>query len=100
MDLFGDDYGSPEFNGDDYQPERDKPRLQAQMKRIFDLMSDGQWRTLQEIADTTKDPPSSVSAQLRHLRKKRFGGYLVERDHMGNGLYKYRVLSNEATRME
>lgn len=81
----------PRFNGADYQPGRDNPRLAPQHERIRDLMLDGQWRTLEQIADATHDPVASVSAQLRHLRKPRFGAYLVDRRYEGDGLYVYRV---------
>jgi hypothetical protein len=37
------------------------------------------WRTLGEIARATRYPEPSVSAQLRHLRKSRFGGYRVKK---------------------
>jgi hypothetical protein len=59
------------------------------------LMSDGYWRTLDEIAHATGDPHASISAQLRHLRKPRFGAYVVEKRHRGapaRGLYEYRLL--------
>jgi len=79
------------FNGADYEPERDDARLKGQILRVFDLMKDGAWRTLDEIAKETGDPPASISAQLRHLRKPRFGGHTVERRYCGRGLYKYRV---------
>jgi hypothetical protein len=38
-----------------------------------------QWLTLAELAAKTKFPPASISAQLRHLRKPKFGGWLVEK---------------------
>lgn len=79
------------FDGDDYVPERDDVRLSGQIERVFSVMRDRKWRTLQEIARATGDPESSVSAQLRHLRKPRFGAYTVEREHRGSGLYAYRV---------
>lgn len=82
------------FNGPDYVPERDNERLTGQIKRVKDLMADAEWRTLQQIADTTGDPPASVSAQLRHLRKRRFGSHVVEKQHLGDGLYEYRLLLN------
>ena len=87
------------FAGADYDPGRDDARLSGQMERIFDLMRDGAWRTLADIAEITSDPPASVSAQLRHLRKPRFGGYAVERRHLGEGLYQYRVCVSEAARL-
>lgn len=67
-------------------------RLHAQQVRILDLMNDGAWRTLQEIADVTGDPTPSVSAQLRHLKKRRFGSHVVEKDYLGDGLWQYRVV--------
>ena len=80
------------FDGDDYIPERDNIRLTGQLLRIWNVVIDNQWHTLSEIAQKTNDPEASVSAQLRHLRKPRFGGDTVEREHVSNGLYKYRVL--------
>ena len=80
------------FNGSDFIQERDGERLSQQHARIQRLMSDLKWRTLDEISSLTGDPPASVSAQLRHLRKPRFGGYKVERKYLGEGLYLYRVL--------
>jgi hypothetical protein len=84
------------FDGPAYDHARDSARLTGQILRVFDLMADGQWRTLREIADATHDPESSISAQLRHLRKARFGGHTVEREHVGGGLYRYRLIVNES----
>jgi len=82
------------FNGSDYQPVRDDIRLTGQLLRIWNVVNDSRWRTLGEIASSTGDPEASISAQLRHLRKPRFGAHTVEKVHMGNGLYRYRVLVN------
>jgi hypothetical protein len=84
-----------QFNGSDYVPSRDDARLTSQLDRIKSFMMDGQWHTLSEIADGTRDPQASISAQLRHLRKPRFGSYTVEKRPVGErftGLYEYRVL--------
>jgi hypothetical protein len=35
------------------------------------------WLTLDELAKLTHYPPASISAQLRHLRKPQFGGFVV-----------------------
>lgn len=86
----------PHFNGSDYVPALDHPRLARQHERIRDLMLDGEWRTLDEIATLTGDPAASISAQLRHLRKDRFGGWLIEKRSRADrtkGLYEYRMLS-------
>ena len=85
----------PEFDGADYDPATDKDRLENQLGRVYDCMKESAWRTLEEIHQRTHDPVASISAQLRHLRKKRFGSYHVERRHRGDpshGLYEYRVL--------
>ena len=82
------------FDGPEYDEARDLERLSRQNERILKLMRDSVWRTLAEISDITGDPPASVSAQLRHLRKPRFGAHLVERTHVSRGLYRYRVIEN------
>lgn len=83
------------FNGADYQPPRDHARLRGQILDIFLLMKDGRWRTLNEISGATGHPAASVSAQLRHLRKDRFGGHTINREYIDNGLYRYQLLLAE-----
>jgi hypothetical protein len=80
------------FNGDDYVPPRDNPRLTVQYFRIFALMRDQRWRSLPAIEALTGDPPASISAQLRHMRKARFGGHTVNRRYLGDGLYEYQLV--------
>lgn len=85
------------FNGPEYAPEYDRERLTGQLLRVFSLMRDAQWRTLDEISAATGDPPASISAQLRHLRKKRFGSHIVLRAPRGDrsaGLFEYQLLVN------
>lgn len=82
------------FNGPEYDPERDNVRLRTQLQRVKACMSDGQWRTLEQIRVATRAPHASVSAQLRHLRKPRFGSHTVERRHVGDGLFEYRLILN------
>ena len=80
--------------GPDYVEEQDGKRLTSQLHAIRDYMLSHRWKTLGEIEQTTGYPQSSVSAQLRHLRKARFGGYIVAkrvRDDSIAGLYEYRV---------
>jgi hypothetical protein len=86
------------FNGPNYEPMLDEIRLQKQLARIFTLMTDGEWRTLKEIQEETGDPAASISAQLRHLRKKRFGSHTVDKRHSGDdtsGLWEYRLIVNK-----
>ena len=81
------------FDGDDYDDDRDRPRLRGQIERVHHFMEDGDWYTLDQISSATGDPHSSVSAQLRHLRKKKFGSYTIIKKYEGNGLYLYRMLA-------
>src|SRR5712691_11143433 len=37
------------------------------------------WLTLDELAKLTHYPPASISAQLRHLRKPQYGGFVLEK---------------------
>lgn len=90
-----DIFHQPRFDGPDYNPELDQERLTGQIKRIYDLMIDGVWRTLGEIEAATGDGEASISAQLRHLRKKRFAFHRVEKRRRGeekNGLFEYQLL--------
>lgn len=85
----------PDFDGADYESEKDHERLSGQIKRVFDLMQDGQWRILDEIASATGDPHASISAQLRNLRKDKFGAYEVvkrPRSNRESGLFEYRLI--------
>lgn len=79
------------FNGSNYDHTRDAPRLTEQIQRVFTVLSDRNWHALSHIAMLTGDPEASISAQIRHLRKARFGGWEIEKKHMGNGLYLYRL---------
>jgi hypothetical protein len=88
------------FNGSDYVPAIDDERLSGQLLRIFQAMRDGQFRTLEEIATITGDPPASISAQLRHLRKPRFGLHTVNKRSRGerkHGLYEYQLIVRKAS---
>jgi len=87
--------GPLRFDGAEYVRAVDDARLTGQIRRVFDLMRDGRWRTLDEIGGATGDPVASISAQLRHLRKPRFGQFRVEKQHRGEpdrGLWEYRLL--------
>lgn len=82
------------FNGSDYIPERDNARLEKASEKIFTLMSDGKFRTLEKISLATGSPAASVSAILRHFRKSRFGSHTVNKKYLGNGLYAYQLIVN------
>ncbi len=70
----------------------DCARLEGQTKRIYNLMIDGAWRTLSEIERITGDPQPSISSQLRHLRKPRFGGFVLNKRRRNRGTWEYQLL--------
>jgi hypothetical protein len=91
--------------GTSYDPAIDAAAIRFQMDRIRELMlaiaendramrhREAGYRTLAEIAAATGDGEASVSAQLRHLRKKTFGAWIVEKRRRGGGRqWEYRVL--------
>ena len=80
------------FDGDDYVKERDQERLSSQIIRVFELMKDGRWRTLDQIRKRLGVPQASASAQLRNLRKKRFGEHTIARRYLVNGIYQYKLV--------
>jgi hypothetical protein len=77
------------FDGSDLDAD-DEERLTGQALRVFAIMSDGQWRTLREIATATGDPEASVSARLRDFRKPPHIHDVDRRKHHG-GLWEYRL---------
>lgn len=88
---------APRFDGPSYDPAFDQDRLSRQLGRVFEAIRAGAWLTLQEIADATGDPQASISAQLRHLRKPRFGGYTIAKRRRGlpeHGLYEYQIVTD------
>lgn len=88
---------SPAYGGMTFDVLLDLSRLNAQSRRVAELMVDGQWRTLCEVADATGDPEASVSARLRDLRKPANGGHTVERQRRPGwgataGVHEYRLV--------
>lgn len=81
---------APRYDGSEYLPWRDDERLTGQMKRIAKVMGDYGWHTPSELERETGDNWASISAQLRHLRKARFGSHTIDKEHLGNGLYQFR----------
>lgn len=80
------------FDGATYDPDQDHQRLKGQLWRVFQLMSDGKYRTLAEIAEDAQGTEASVSARLRDLRKEQYGGREIQRQRVAGGLWEYRML--------
>ena len=77
--------------------EQDVPRLLTQLERVKAYLSTHQWYTLSEIEAYTGYPQASISAQMRHLRKPKFGAYTVTKRRRVNGCgtWEYRLLPRE-----
>lgn len=87
-------YSKTRFDGETYEPEKDKERLSGQIQRVWRAILPGAWMTLDEIARITGDQHQSISARLRDLRKDRFGGWTIERRRRGDpkaGLFEYKL---------
>tara|TARA_R110000751_G_scaffold17042_6_gene53133 strand:- start:2312 stop:2620 length:309 start_codon:yes stop_codon:yes gene_type:complete len=81
--------------GPAYKAEIDGVRIGKQHEVIRDFMLHVGYRTLAEISKALDYPESSISAQLRHLRKEKFGSYVVsKRRRVSNqGTWEYSVAS-------
>ncbi|WP_313515580.1 hypothetical protein [Sphingobacterium sp.] len=89
------------FAGSDFDKFVDYRRLKTQIDRVFALMKDSKWRTLQEIQRELGDrypnkhfPESSISAQLRNLRKEYGGFHTINKRRRGkvsNGTFEYQL---------
>ena len=84
-------------DGETFDEGSDGIRLNAQMRRVAEVMGDSQWRTLREISEVIGDPEASVSARLRDFRKPRFGALVVlRRRRDGAGLWEYRLTISDS----
>jgi hypothetical protein len=79
------------FDGDTFDPKVDQVRLSRQFEVVRDIMLDGEWYTFDQLRELTGYPTQSISARIRDLRKYRFGGFIIEREHIVGGLYRYRI---------
>jgi hypothetical protein len=84
--------------GPAFDRQLDGSRLKHQHERIRDwMLAQSGWKSLAEMRTALNFPESSISAQLRHLRKPQFGRYRVEKRRRSNvgGTWEYRVLPPE-----
>jgi hypothetical protein len=66
-----------------------------QLRRVLSAVRDGRFRTLEDIASVTGDPPASVRIQMLHLKEPRFGGWLVEKRRRGGWIWEYRLAGQQ-----
>jgi len=91
----------PHFDGSTYEPELDHVRLTGQLQRVYSVMKDGRWRTLNNISVLASGPESSIGARIRDLRKAKFGEYQVDRkrDSINKGTFLYRLVKPQQREM-
>jgi hypothetical protein len=98
MDILNpSNVATPNTFGPDFDIQQDGNRLMSQMDTIASLMYSArdaaQWLTLYAIEEKTGYPSASISAQLRHLRKAKFGAHeVLKRRRKGHvGTWEYMV---------
>lgn len=72
-----------------FDARRDGARVARLLDRVVDLMSDGEWRTLDQISEAVGGQTTSISARLREVER---AGYRKESEHVGGGLWRYRII--------
>jgi hypothetical protein len=95
------------FGGAGYDPQFDRARLTLQVERIRSYMLLAGWKTLRGIKTDLERayapavfPESSISAQLRNLKKPPYSHRLDKRRRAGvhgpgAGIWEYRLLAPE-----
>lgn len=88
------------IDGFAYEPDLDEERLRTQMRQVFSILkSTYDWLTVEQISNIMGErfdvqaPEASVSAQIRNLRKRANGGYLIRgRYRKGARIYEYKLI--------
>ena len=71
---------------------QDTVRLTGQLKRVFDVLSDGRWHSLWRlVSEAGPGTHASIQARCRDLRKPKFGGYTVKCKRVSGGVWAYRM---------
>lgn len=87
----------PDFDGGTFDEKKDGARLKGQWKRVYGIMSDGDWYTLGQLERLTGIPGASLSARIRDFRKDKFGGHTVNRRRAKSegGTHEYQLVINK-----
>lgn len=81
-----------DFDGKHFDREKDGARLSGQIQDVYAALRDGKWKTVEEIEAITGHPQNSISAQIRNLRKEKFGGHNIPgRYREGTRIFEYRL---------
>jgi hypothetical protein len=75
---------------------KDLTDFQHATRRVYDLMKDSQWHTIQEIRDAANQWEAG-----RRMRELRQCGYIIERESINKGRsHRYRLTNPEETSTE
>ena len=79
------------FDGPTYNEPRDKTRLKRQLDSVRSCLLSGGWWTLAQLSGKAHGSTQSVSARVRDLKKLKFGAYTIDKRHVGDGVWEYRM---------
>lgn len=74
----------------------DGRRLVSKMSRVLALMLDGEWHTTEELRAVGG---SSGDRRARQLRAEEFGGFTIEAERVRDGLWHYRLVNPDPSRV-
>lgn len=88
MDLLN--WTPPDYNasGKTFVEKRDRKRISNQCRKVWGVVSDGRWHTLEQIKSLTGASEASISARIRDLKNKHKCAY--EKVYVAKGLWRYR----------
>ena len=69
------------------------------LKAVKNIMGDGQWHTISEVAKRAKCPENTASATMRSLRRPSYGGNKLEKRYR-YGRFEYRIANQVAPDLE
>ena len=81
------------FDGWHFDAKKDQERLTKQMRGIYKVLKEAKvWLTVSEIEEETGYAQPSISAQLRNMRKEKFGSLDVRgRYREGTRIFEYKL---------
>ncbi len=98
--LFAVDAPPVQFHGSDYVEQRDGKDLTLQFQAVHNVMSDGQWRTDEQLEAAVRErypdvPCKSTSIARQRRYQNELDGWHVEHEYIGKRLWKHRLVREE-----
>lgn len=83
------------FHGSTFSPADDGARLTRQLDLVRRCLSDGDYWTLTALASVTGGSEAGVSARIRDLRRPEHGGYVISKERVSGGLWRYQMTGRQ-----